>query len=109
MVRLSLRSQFIAKNVLFHCNDMDGINVEHESKLWLDQCKIIGSMGAAIHVNSGCKCLLTQTNIVCCGQGGDDRPSGQGAVVIYGNDTNYAKHLVMFYFIFLFLSFLDCL
>ena len=94
IVRLSLRSQFIARDVTFHCNGLEGINLEHESKLWLDKCVILNSVGAAIHVNTGCKCLLTQTTIINCGEGDFHLVHGQGAIVIYGTDINYAEHLV---------------
>ena len=94
IVRVSLRSQFIGKNVLFHCSGMEGLCIEHGSKLWLDDCCILNSVGAAIHINTGCKCLLTQTTIVNCGEGDWQISHGQGAIVIYGSDINYAEHLV---------------
>ena len=62
IVKLSLRSQFIARKCIFHCNGLEGFNIENESKLWLDDCRLLNSCGAGIHVNTGCKCLLTQTN-----------------------------------------------
>ena len=95
IVRLSLRAQFIARRVLFHCNLLEGINLEHESKLWLDDCVVFYAVGAGIHVNTGCKCLLTKTTILNCGEGDHEVIQGQGAIVIYGTDANYAEHLVL--------------
>lgn len=101
IVRVSLRAQFVARKVLFHCAGFEGINLEHGSKLWLDGCVILNSVGSAIHVNTGCKCLLTQTNIINCGEGDWQIIHGQGAIVIYGTDVNYAEHLVTILIIYL--------
>eukprot|EP01083_Nonionella_stella_P083109 229653_1 len=94
IVRVSLRAQFIARKVVFHCGGLEGICLENESKLWLDGCVLLNSVGAGIHVNTGCKCLLTQSTIVNCGEGDHQLMHGQGAIVIYGTDINYAEHLV---------------
>ena len=72
----------------------------------MNGCVILESVGAAIHVNTGCKCLLTQTNIITCGEGDWQIMHGQGAIVIYGTDVNYAEHLVTnFLFIYIFIFF----
>ena len=100
IVRLSLRAQLTARRVSFNCNELEGIVLEHESKLWLDECVLFHAVGAGIHMNSGCKCLLTRTTILDCGNGDDEVNYGQGAIVIYGTEMNYAEHLVLSMFDF---------
>lgn len=97
IVRLSLRAQFIARRVHFQCNLFDGLVLEHESKLWLDDCLVFMTVGPGIHLNTGCKCLLTKTTILNCGNGDDEVTDGHGAIVIYGTDINYAEHLVWYF------------
>ena len=83
-VRLCNRAQMIAKECLINFNRCEGIWMDNESKLWFDNCNMIGSVGAGIHINPGCKCLLTNCNISCCGDQAVDIPPCQGAITIYG-------------------------
>ena len=94
IVRISLSAQCRAHKVVFQCNQREGINLEHESKLWLDQCELTGAVGAGIHLNTGCKCVLTGTTVAHCGKGDETLPKGQGGIVVYGMDIDYAHHLV---------------
>ena len=97
IIHLSLRAQFIGHGVSILCNGFEGINMEHGSKIWLSHCLLSDTVGAGIHINVGCKCLLTHTKMLMCGQGDWQLLYGQGAIVIYGFDIDYAKHLVTYY------------
>jgi len=94
IIRASMSAQVMARRVHFECAAREGINLEHESKLWLDSCELAGAVGAGIHLNTGCKCVLTRTTIAQCGQGDAAIPAGQGGIVIYGMDIDYAHHLL---------------
>lgn len=74
----------IAKDCLINFNRWEGLYMDDESKLWFDECSMIGSVGAGIHVNPGCKCLLTHCKITACGDYGHSIPGCQGAIAIYG-------------------------
>ena len=80
IIRASLSAQVMARKVHFQCQLREGINLEHESKLWLDNCEVVGSVGAGIHINPGCKCVLTRTTIDHCGKGDASMPKGQGGM-----------------------------
>ena len=82
---------------MYNCNNIyQSIQLEHGSKLWLNECIVQNSIGAAIHVNTGCKCLLTVSILSQCGRSNASVPPGQGAVVIYGTEINYVEHLVLY-------------
>lgn len=96
IIRVSLRAQCIADNVIMNCNGLEGIHLEHESKVWLNGCCLLNVVGAGIHLNAGSKCLLSNTTLLDAGQGDDNTRYGQGGVVIHGDGEGYAKHLVKF-------------
>eukprot|EP01083_Nonionella_stella_P037551 102365_1 len=93
LLRLSLNASCLATNCDFHCNEYEGIAIEYGAKLLLEQCLIEKSVGAGIHMNRAAKCMLINSQIKECGGGSGKDYGGQGAIVIYGTEINYAQHL----------------
>ena len=95
IIRLSLGAQFIVQQCIVHCNGLEGIYLENESKIWLNNSVLLNSVGAGIHIGTGSKCLLTKSKINNCGEGDYQLLSRQGAIVMYADEINYARHLVL--------------